>query len=97
MQLELLTKEHEVFLSEVVGISPEDFKAMSFEEMDALADDKLIDLECDGAADDAPDESKINTKYAAEIIDIIYGPYNPEEINSDIDDDTAKQAEAIAA
>ena len=79
MQIDLLTQKHEKFLSDIVGISPDEFKAMSYDELDALVDDVLIELECDGAEEGASDESRENTSLAADIIDIIYGPYDGAE------------------
>ena len=83
MQMEILRKQHEDFLLNVVGVDPEKFKAMSYDELDKLADEKIIPVECDGAE---------NWKVAAEIVDIIYGPYDSDEFNTGSDDESLEEA-----
>jgi len=82
MQMEKLEKRHENFLQDVVGIAPDDFRNMSYEKLDSLVDDKLMWMECDGVDDSLPNGITGEGKIAAELIDIIYGPYDREEIST---------------
>jgi hypothetical protein len=84
MQMEKLTKQQEQFLDKTVGISPDVFKSMSYDELDALADDKLLWMECDGVDDSLPNGITENGKLAAGLIDIIYGPYDEDEDEEDM-------------
>lgn len=85
MQLDKLTERHEKFLQEVVGVSADDFKSMSYDELDALADKKLMWMECDGVDDSLPNGITEEGKLAAEIIDIIYGPYDGSKIDEEME------------
>ena len=79
-----IEKKHEDFLKNDVGISPAKFKSMSFEELDALVDEKIVWMECDG------------NELASDIIDIIYGLYDGAEIEADLaeydEDDEEKES-----
>ena len=86
MQMDKLTKAHEKFLQKDIGISVDNFKSMSYDELDALVNDKLMWIECDGVDDNLPNGITEEGKLAAEIIDIIYGPYDSTEINEEMQD-----------
>ena len=76
MQMEKLAKRHEKFLAELVGISADEFKNMSYEALDDLVDNNLMWIECDGVDDNLPEGITEEGKLASELIDIIYGPYD---------------------
>ncbi len=71
-----LTEKHEIFLESVVGISVDEFKHMSQEDLSDLVDNKLMWLECDGVDNKIPNGISEEGAMAADIIDIIYGPYD---------------------
>ena len=75
MQMEKLTERHEKYLKDVVGVAPDVFRQMTYEELDALVDEKLMWLECDGVDDSLPNGITDEGKLAADLINIIYGPY----------------------
>ena len=79
MQLDILNSKHEKLLKEEIGLTLAEFKNLPYAELDKLVDDKIMWIECDR---DSPYRD-----VAAEIIDSIYGPYNPEEINAALNED----------
>jgi hypothetical protein len=87
MQLHILNDAHDKFLRDELNMTLSDFKRLSFSEMDKIVDEKLMWIECDG-----DDQSK---KLAAEIVDSIYGPYDLEQINGELDADSIKKAIAV--
>jgi hypothetical protein len=91
MQMDKLTERHEKFLQEVVGVPADDFKRMSHDELDALVDDKLMDMECDGVDDNLPDGITEDGGLAADLIDIIYGPYDSAEFDKEMQEEDADE------
>ena len=75
MQMHLLNDKHRAYLRDIVGVEPDIFEKMTYQQLDKLVDDKLMWLECDGVDDTLPGGINEEGKLAAELIDIIYGPY----------------------
>jgi hypothetical protein len=78
MQLQILNEKHDKLLREECGITLDEFKKLSFSQMDKMVDDTLLWIECDA---ESP-----NRNAASEVIDSVYGPYDPAEVNGDTDD-----------
>lgn len=92
MQMQLLQKKHEKFILEKLNMTVDKFKSMSYDELDKLVDDKLMWIECDGVNDELPDGIAEDGKLAAELIDIIYGPYD----GSNFDEESVEEKKAVA-
>lgn len=76
MQRELVTEKHDKWIEEVLGVTFDDVEGMTEEELDNLVD-KLADMEADAVTSKSEDVDVI-----CEVVDIICGPYDEEEINS---------------
>ena len=74
MQLDILNKKHENLIKEVLNLSLDDFKKLTYDELDKIVDDTILWIECD--------ENSPHRVTASEIINSIYGPYNPVVVNS---------------
>ena len=99
MQLEKMTGKHYQYLRKQFGISEDEFNAICKDNgkaLDSLLDD-LTWKECDAA-----EEYEKNGKYsedgqcAIDLVDIICGPYDPEEINgNDSEDDSTNHGHGL--
>jgi hypothetical protein len=73
MQLEKLGKTHEKLLQKEFSLSLDEFKKLSYEQMDKMVCLNLIWI--------ADEDDNSDQKTASEIIDIIYGPYDESLLN----------------
>lgn len=82
MQKELIDERHIHFLKNELGLDIEAFLSMAQDDLNALIDDKLLWMECDAAEElDRDGQYSEKGQCAIELIDIICGPYDPDEIN----------------
>ena len=86
MQLHKIEKKHEQFIQIALGISPNEFRSMSFDELDKLVDEKLMWMECDGAGNIFPGGIEEERELAADLVDVIYGPYKNQLDDTDAAD-----------
>jgi hypothetical protein len=82
MQMEKLMEKHVKFLNEKLDITEDIFRNMSGDELDALVNDELMWIESDGVDNNLPNGITDEGKLAADLIDIIYGPYNSAEMET---------------
>ena len=91
MQSQLITTQHRELLMSNFGKTFEELEHMDDDALDEFLMQELAMAECDEAEIAAKtEEDNITTKRGqliSEIIDIICGPYDPEEINGEADDD----------
>ena len=84
MQAELIKDKHRKLLASDFGKTFEDLKGMSKENLDVFILQELGMAECDEIDENGDPTERGQT--ISEIIDIICGPYNPEEINEEDDE-----------
>lgn len=95
MQAELIKDKHRKLLASNFGKTFEDLKSMSEEDLDDFVLQELGMAECDEVDENGNPTERGQT--ISEIIDIICGPYDPEEINDKEDEAEIPNAITLAA
>lgn len=88
MQIELIKPKHEELLRNDFGITFDDVLKMTDDELEEFLIQKLGMAECDEIEASEGKEYSARGEIISEIIDIICGPYDPEEINDSVDDES---------
>ena len=89
MQTELIKDKHRKLLTSDFGKTFEELEKMGEEDLDEFVMQDLGMAECDEIGEDG--EPTERGRVIGEIIDIICGPYDPDEINAE-DDETVERA-----
>ena len=86
MQTQMITDRHRELLMSDFGKTFEDLERMEDGDLEEFLMQKLAMAECDEADTSEDGEPSKRGRLISEIIDIICGPYNPEEINGEGED-----------